>query len=1133
MTRFVLSVYDFLIKRRWLAIVVLAAVIACGVYLVLNLDYKEDISDFLPQNDRTQKYTSVYKNIGGQDKVAIIFSASDDAGDEDIVNAMSCFEEKWDTIAQKHKIQECQISIDEYEVLDVLEFINNNYHYFMTAADYQHIDSLLAEDEYIKKSLENNKQLLMLPTGGFLADNVRHDPLHLFTSLTQRLQSLSPESQYQIVDGYIFNNSLDKGFMFFNSPYGMSESQQNELLAETLNVAFAEVNAQYPEIEISAIGGPLIAVTNARQIKDDSWLAVSIAVILIFSVLIYAFRRIDDLLWIGASIAFGWLFALGIIALFYDSISIIVLGIGSVIIGIAVNYPLHYLDHLKTEKDKRAALKEMTPPLLIGNITTVSAFLCLVFLDADALRDLGLFGSLVLVGTILFVLFCLPLFVAAHKKNKVYFNVSTGKRLSLPRPVKKAVLSVVVLMTVVLCYFSRETSFDSDMNNINYMTERQRADLALLSDGIEQKDGRVCVFLVAEGNDIDEALTQNGRLLSILAQDSIGKQVSVSGIGNLVPSKAEQRENIDAWNSFWEGHAHIGDEIREKGEQVGFTERSFVDFISKLNVDAEEKHISYFEPILNLVENRFVFETDSLVQIVNYAYVAESDEDYVKSLINNLDERALLAFSQADVSHQLTTILSNNFNYIGFVCSFVVFFFLWLSFGRLELSIISFMPLAIGWIWILGIMHLLGIQFNIVNVILATFIFGQGDDYTIFITEGLMYEYAYGRKTLQSYKNSIVLSAVIMLIGIGTLIFAKHPAMSSLAEVAIIGMLTVVVMACYVPSLMFRWVTTGKNGARQVPITIKRIIYTGVYYAEVALALSFFAIGRVVCLNRIKYIKYSRWISVKVLYHIPGVKYVKCEAKSSDETNKSVMAYCCNSLIEVFCLLSCKSENIIIISQQNLKRSARLVIGPMLYNGDVKQLKNNIDVNACIVLLHSDAIDYEYTANVASDLGMSVSALIVHGLSDIFTQGDCLIREGRVALKRVQISSTKELDNAIDEISRAEETLAYFIPYVKSKYIYKGSEIEKRAKKQLAQIKKNINKYPVPSAAVGSLLIRNSSQGELAWLYALAYKNIEIYAVTNDDDFYDISVSCVGIPKNLHFVKYENLEKSTDMVIDL
>lgn len=63
------------------------------------------------------------------------------------------------------------------------------------------------------------------------------------------------------------------------------------------------------------------------------------------------------------------------------------------------------------------------------------------------------------------------------------------------------------------------------------------------------------------------------------------------------------------------------------------------------------------------------------------------------------------------------------------------------------------LPLAVSWLWILGFMDIFSIQFNIVNIILATFIFGQGDDYSIFITEGLTYEYAYGRARLKSYKT--------------------------------------------------------------------------------------------------------------------------------------------------------------------------------------------------------------------------------------------------------------------------------------------------------------------------------------------------------------------------------------------
>ena len=73
------------------------------------------------------------------------------------------------------------------------------------------------------------------------------------------------------------------------------------------------------------------------------------------------------------------------------------------------------------------------------------------------------------------------------------------------------------------------------------------------------------------------------------------------------------------------------------------------------------------------------------------------------------------------------------------------------------------------------------------------------------MTEGCISEYIHEKPILAPYKRSIILSALIMFIGIGTLIFAKHPALHSLAEVTIIGMFSVVLMAYLIPPLLFRW----------------------------------------------------------------------------------------------------------------------------------------------------------------------------------------------------------------------------------------------------------------------------------------------------------------------------------------
>ena len=207
-----------------------------------------------------------------------------------------------------------------------------------------------------------------------------------------------------------------------------------------------------PDIEIAITGAPVIAVGNATQIKNDSYWAISIAVTLIILLLVFSFRKVKHLLLIGVAILFGWLFAMGFMAVLRSDVSLIVLGIGSMIIGIAVNYPLHFVLHTDHGGTVREVLKEMISPLLIGNITTVGAFASLIPLDAPALHDLGLFAAFMLVGTIIFVLVFLP--------HLVKSRVSAGEeRLTFGKISSKSperhqwLLWVIFLLTIVFGWY--------------------------------------------------------------------------------------------------------------------------------------------------------------------------------------------------------------------------------------------------------------------------------------------------------------------------------------------------------------------------------------------------------------------------------------------------------------------------------------------------------------------------------------------------------------------------------------------------------------------------------------------------------------------------------------------------------
>lgn len=258
----------------------------------------------------------------------------------------------------------------------------------------------------------------------------------------------------------------------------------------------------------------------------------------------------------------------------------------------------------------------------------------------------------------------------------------------------------------------------------------------------------------------------------------------------------------------------------------GFADDSFDEFYALLDKDYQPQNFSYFKP---LTQSLFVsnLSMDSVNRRYNVVNVLSVKNNNVSKVEDVLDSHDSYSFDVDSMNSAIANHLSNDFNYIGFACGFIVFFFLWLSFGSIELAVLSFVPMAVSWLWILGIMALFGMQFNIVNIILATFIFGQGDDYTIFMTEGAMYEYAYRRKMLASYKHSIIISALIMFIGIGTLIVARHPALHSLAEVTIAGMFSVVLMAYIFPPLVFKFLVRHNGEYRKRPVSMMPLIVMG------------------------------------------------------------------------------------------------------------------------------------------------------------------------------------------------------------------------------------------------------------------------------------------------------------------
>ena len=502
------------------------------------------------------------------------------------------------------------------------------------------------------------------------------------------------------------------------------------------------------------------------------------------------------------------------------------------------------------------------------------------------------------------------------------------------------------------------------------------------------------------------------------------------------------------------------------------------------------------------------------------------------------------------MSGTLVRLLSEDFDRIGLLCSLIVFFFLWLSFGRLELSVASFLPLAVGWIWILGTMRLFGLQFNIVNIILATFIFGQGDDYTIFITEGLMYEYATGKKILRSFKNAVVLSALIMFIGIGALIVARHPALRSLAAVTVVGMFTVVAMAYYLPPLVFRFLTTKKGKLRKIPWTLGRSLRTGYIFVVFLLAMLgltvwtfFLFLGGPTTRKRERYRTALMKTARLALKAIPGCPYTFSNPVGEDFSKPAV--YICNhqSHFDVLPIIALHPKVILLTNEWvwNSPFYGYLIRKAEFYPVMDGLEKNLAHMKDLVARGYSIVIFPEGTRSPdcriqrfhrgaflsAQQLGLPILPLYIHGFGYALPKHDFLLRkaglymevgerfavpEGDLAAFTRKVRHDYEREYA--RIRRERETAAYNATYVRYQYLYKGHDAEVECRKVLT---------PETIAGVDALTgsemtIKEAGCGVYALLVALTHPDMQVTAYEEDEEKYLTAARCVGVPENLTYI---------------
>lgn len=1162
MKRLILRIYDYFKRVPAVGISAALILVLLSLGLMLRLNYSEDISDFLPVDNHNQTALSVYQDVSGANKVVAILQLSDTTKQdpERLTQCVDAFTNRLEECDSAKYIAQIMSQVDMDMIMQVAENAYLNVPYFLTEKDYARADSLLATPDYVNRQLHQDKQLLMFPSSAFVGDNIGRDPLNLFIPVLSRLQKSSTSINYETYDNYIFSPDLKRAIVLITSPFGANETENNTKLVNLIRNVKGDVEQEYSDVEVHIFGGPSIAVGNSERIKTDSILAACIAGILILLLLIYFFRNAKNILLIIVSVGWGWIVAMGCISIIFDSISIIVMGIASVILGLAVNYPLHLISHLRDTATPRSALKEVVTPLIIGNVTTVGAFLTLTPLQSSALRNLGLFSSLLLLCTLIFVLLFLPHII---KKPELRHSTAVIDRLAAINPAQsKWLLAATVLLTIIFAYFSRFTEFDSDLRNINYMTKEQKADMdyfqSMLSPNMETQS----LYVMSTGKNWDDVLDANLKAQPIIdSLQNAGTILDHTVISTYLSSQSQQTERLERWKRFLkEHHNALYTELPREAASVGFSSDAFDVFYGIINAEYSPKDISEFSDLTStaLSRNVSLHNSTGAPSVVEILEVPNDNIEAVKSAINGREENNY-CFDLLGMNQAIAKNLSKDFNFIGYACSVIVFILLLLAFRNWECSIITFLPMVVSWLWILGIMAITGITFNIVNVILATFIFGQGADYAIFMMEGLSYEFAYKRSMLRSYKGTIIVSALIMFIAIGSLIISQHPAMRSLALVTIVGMISVVFISYIIPPVLFNWLVYKDGKRRKRPITIKKILCTGycavVFFSQLLtvylLGFILFVCGKSTDRKKEIFHRYVTSLFRFDIKRMAGIHYSYTNLSGEDFSKPAIVVCNHQSLLDSMCLMVA-SPKILILANTHVATNP--IIRPVFrwlgFFSTADDLITNLDlIKQMTDKGYSIALFPEGERNVADidhimrfhkgafhlaqELSLDIVPIYLYGLKDVMPKGSALSNGGEI---RIEIGDRISVDNEMYTLSTTDMAKAahrlfashykeeadkmctpdYYRQILLDRYRYKGNAVYRNAKKALREsnnFASLVKEYRNQQSAV----IRDNAQGESAMMLALIYPNMQITVTVNNDEMVSLVEGCAeGFLSNLH-----------------
>ena len=795
------------------------------IYFGSKIVFIEDITKLLPQEGPASKSTLVFDDLKVKDMIILQVAAEDRKGSEvaqltdDFVSLVMDADSTTSYISNIISgINPQEIVENNYDKIEAgKEFVKSHIPTFFNESQIKNFDALLTSEALDSIMRVKNEALAEYENNGDFDKYIStlkmmsEDPAGLLNTL---IPSAGAEAVggIKFIDGHLMSSDSTVALSFISSAFNSLESAKCTELVRMLEKEARRFERNNPGAQVLFHGLPVNAANNSRQIKADVVVTIGISLILICIIFGFVFRNKSTLPLLLSPIAWGAMFALSCLYWIQGTISLLAMGLGAVLLGVALSYCLHIITHYKYVSNPEKVLKDQSSPVILGCITTVGAFVALLFTNSSLLRDFGIFATLSILGTVFFSLVFTPQFLKPER-NKVAKRVFRTLDKINDYPFDKLVIfrwTLVAVCVVCICASSM-VGFDCNLRNIGYQSEASLRSRDVYSEKFN--DGNLSLYFAAFADTRDQALEYTAKLthsLDLMKQEGkVNRYMDVSQV--FVPEK-EQRKRLEAWGAYWTAERiesakssieaaakkHLGD---------NYYPGMFDPFYESISRSDYETGSLYDQDLIpeEVIAN-FIDEASGKYLVMTSAVMPQDCIEDVSKVLNDIPE--VVVVDPNFYATELVKTVNEDFNKVLGISSVFVFIILLLSFRSVVLSLIAFIPMSVSWYVVKGVMGLVGMDFNMINIVIATFIFGVGVDYSIFVMKGLLAkERGEDNRLLTQHKAAILLSAFMLIVALGSLLFATHPAISSIGFTTLIGMSSTVMLTYTIQPALFRYMT--------------------------------------------------------------------------------------------------------------------------------------------------------------------------------------------------------------------------------------------------------------------------------------------------------------------------------------